>query len=317
MMDFKRLEYFLSVAEHGSFSRAASVIGVAQPALGRQVQRLEQDCGARLFYRHGRGVSLTPEGEAFRIRILPLIRELSAAMDGLGDPQRAVTGLVRVGMTPTILSLIGLPLIHRMRALSPGIRLNFLSGYSGYVHEWLVDGRLDVAILHDARRSRHTGVDFLANARLFLISRADLDAPYGVRGLPPGQPVSIEQLAQLPLALPSAAHGLRRSLESAAAKARVSLRVNYELDALELMKAVVMAGDAHTVLALPAVKQEVCAGVLAATPLGDPQLCTRLMVATSVSRAMTRAARAVVDELPATLRQALARSDLDLQVQLS
>jgi LysR family nitrogen assimilation transcriptional regulator len=316
-MDFKRLEYFLSVAEHGSFSRAASVIGVAQPALGRQVQRLEEDCGARLFYRHGRGVSLTPEGEAFRIRILPLIRELKAAMDGLADPQRAVTGLVRIGMTPTILSLIGLPLIQRVRALSPGLRINFLSGYSGYVHEWLVDGRLDVAILHDARRSRHIGVDFLANARLFVISRADLDAPRGARGLPAGRPIGIAQLAQLPLALPSSAHGLRRTLESAAAKGRVSLQVNYELDALELMKAVVLAGDAHTVLALPAVEQEIRAGVLTATPLGEPQLCTRLMVATSVSRAMTRAARAVVDELPATLRDTLEQRDLDLHVELA
>ena len=316
-MDFKRLEYFLSVAEHGSFSRAASVIGVAQPALGRQVQRLEEDCGARLFYRHGRGVCLTPEGEAFRVRILPLIRELGAAIDGLADPQRVVNGLVRIGMTPTILSLIGLPLIHRMRQLFPGIRINFLSGYSGYVHEWLVDGRLDVAILHDARRSRHIGVDFLANANLFLISRADLEMPYGVRGLPPGQPVTIAQLAQLPLALPSGVHGLRRTLESAAAKAKVTLQVTYELDTLELMKAVVLAGDAHTVLALPAVEREVLAGVLAATPLSQPQLCTRLMVATSLSRAITRAARVVMDELPATLQQELAERDLDLQVRLS
>ncbi|OZI32588.1 LysR family transcriptional regulator [Bordetella genomosp. 10] len=315
-MDFKRLEYFLSVAEHGSFSRAASVIGVAQPALGRQVQRLEEACGTKLFYRHGRGVALTPEGEAFRIRVLPLIRELASAMDGLADPQRAVTGLVRVGMTPTILSLMGLPLIQRMRARSPGIRLNFLSGYSGYVHEWLVDGRLDVAILHDARRSHHIGVDFLAQARLFLISHPGPDAPCNARGLPRDGPVSMAQLAQLPLALPSAAHGLRRTLESAATKAKVSLRVNYELDTLELMKAMVMAGDAHTVLALPAVEQEIRAGALVATPLGEPQLSTRLMVATSVSRPMTRAARMVVDELGATLRDALARRDLDLRIDL-
>ncbi|WP_454692399.1 LysR family transcriptional regulator [Achromobacter aloeverae] len=316
MMDFKRLEYFLSVAEHGSFSRAASVIGVAQPALGRQVQRLEEACGTKLFYRHGRGVALTPEGEAFRIRILPLIRELASAMDGLADPQRAVTGLVRVGMTPTILSLMGLPLIQRMRARSPGIRINFLSGYSGYVHEWLVDGRLDVAILHDARRSHHIGVDFLAQARLFLISHPAPDAPCNARGLPRAGPVSMAQLAQLPLALPSASHGLRRTLESAATKAKVTLLVNYELDALELMKAVVMAGDAHTVLALPAVEQEIRAGALVATPLGEPQLSTRLMVATSVSRPMTRAARMVVDELGATLRDALARRDLDLRIDL-
>ncbi|OZI74805.1 LysR family transcriptional regulator [Bordetella genomosp. 12] len=307
-MDFKRLEYFLSVAEHGSFSRAASVIGVAQPALGRQVQRLEESCGARLFYRHGRGVSLTPEGEAFRQRILPLMRELSSAMTGLGDSERPISGLVRIGITPTILSLLGLPLIERLRARHPGLRLNFLSGYSGYVHEWLVDGRLDIAILHDARRSRHIGVDFLGEARLFLISALPPSGP---------RPVDIATLAQLPLALPSATHGLRRTLEAAAAKARVTLRVDYELDDLSLMKAVAVTGAAHTVLALPAVAEELRDGRLHATALGAPQLATRLMVATSVSRPLTRAARTVAEALAPTLRDALAASERDLGIALA
>ena len=48
-MEIKRLEHFLMVAEHGSFSRASTVIGIAQPALGRQIQKLEQECGCRLF----------------------------------------------------------------------------------------------------------------------------------------------------------------------------------------------------------------------------------------------------------------------------
>lgn len=307
-VDFKRLEYFLSVAEHGSFSRAASVIGVAQPALGRQVQRLEESCGARLFYRHGRGVALTPEGEAFRLRIQPLMRELGAAMNGLADPAREVSGQVRIGMTPTILSLIGLPLIQHLQERHPALRLNFLSGYSGYVHEWLIDGRLDIAILHDARRSRHIGVDFLAEAQLFLISAARHRQALG--------PVNLETLAQLPLALPSAAHGLRRTLDSAAARARVSLDVRFELDALELMKAVALTGEAHTVLALPAVERELRDGTLTATPLGEPQLSTRLMVATSVARPLTRAARCVVEALTPTLRETLAGKDLDLRVAL-
>ena len=61
-MDLKRLEYLMQVAEFGSFTKAASVIGIAQPALGRQIQKLESECGVRLLYRHGRGVILTPEG---------------------------------------------------------------------------------------------------------------------------------------------------------------------------------------------------------------------------------------------------------------
>jgi len=312
-MDLKRLEYFLSVAEHGSFSRAASVIGVAQPALGRQVQRLEESCGAKLFYRHGRGVSLTPEGETYAARVRPLLLELAGASDGLGNSERPLAGVVTIGMTPTVMSLIGLPLIRWMRELAPGVRLNFLAGYSGYVHEWLVDGRLDIAILHDARRSQHIAVDFLATARLFLVSTPALARASGMSE-DASTPMAVQALAGLPLALPSRAHGLRRTIEAATAKAKTPLNVTYELDALMLMKAVALDGIAHTVLAMPAVAAEVQAGRLIARRLVAPDLETRLMVATSLNRPLTQAARAVLAELKPVLIAETLASPIDMHV---
>ena len=312
-MDLKRLEYFLSVAEHGSFSRAASVIGVAQPALGRQVQRLEESCGTKLFYRHGRGVSLTPEGETYAARVRPLLLELAGASDGLGNSERPLAGVVTIGMTPTVMSLIGLPLIRWMRELAPGVRLNFLAGYSGYVHEWLVDGRLDIAILHDARRSQHIAVDFLATARLFLVSSPALAQASGMSD-DASTPIALQALAGLPLALPSRAHGLRRTIEAAAAKAKTALNVTYELDALTLMKAVALDGIAHTVLAMPAVAAEVQAGKLIARPMIAPDLETRLMVATSLNRPLTQAARAVLAELKPVLIAETLASPIDMHV---
>lgn len=312
-MDLKRLEYFLSVAEHGSFSRAASVIGVAQPALGRQVQRLEESCGAKLFYRHGRGVSLTPEGVTYAARVRPLLLELAGASDGLGNSERPLAGVVTIGMTPTVMSLIGLSLIRWMRELAPGVRLNFLAGYSGYVHEWLVDGRLDIAILHDARRSQHIAVDFLATARLFLVSTPALARASGMSE-DASTPIAVQELAGLPLALPSRSHGLRRTIEAAAAKAKTALNVTYELDALMLMKAVALDGIAHTVLAMPAVAAEVQAGRLIARPLVAPDLETRLMVATSLNRPLTQAARAVLAELKPVLIAETLASPIDMHV---
>ena len=312
-MDLKRLEYFLSVAEHGSFSRAASVIGVAQPALGRQVQRLEESCGAKLFYRHGRGVSLTPEGVTYAARVRPLLLELAGASDGLGNSERPLAGVVTIGMTPTVMSLIGLPLIRWMRELAPGVRLNFLAGYSGYVHEWLVDGRLDIAILHDARRSQHIAVDFLATARLFLVSSPALAQASGMSD-DASTPIALQALASLPLALPSRSHGLRRTIEAVAGKAKTALNVTYELDALTLMKAVALDGIAHTVLAMPAVAAEVQAGKLIARPMIAPDLETRLMVATSLNRPLTQAARAVLAELKPVLIAETLASPIDMHV---
>lgn len=312
-MDLKRLEYFLLVADHGSFSRASSVIGVAQPALGRQVQRLEEECGAKLLYRHGRGVSLTPEGEIFAERVRPLLTKLAMAADGLNQNERPLSGSVTLGMTPTMMSLMGLPLLQKMRAIAPGIKLNFLTGYSGYVHEWLVDGRLDIAILHDARRSQHIAVDPLATARLFLVSHPSLAKQLMVAHkacLP------VLGLQGLPLALPSGSHGLRRTIDQATTKLKVDLDIQYELDTLTLMKAIALAGIAHTILAMPAVADEVHSGALIATLLDAPPMETRLMIATSLNRPLTHAGRAVLQQIRPVLQQSIDSAVIPLHMRL-
>src|SRR5258708_22945546 len=62
-MNLKQLEYFVQVAELGSFSKAAAVLDIAQPALSRQVRGLETELRQQLFLRNGRGVALTDAGK--------------------------------------------------------------------------------------------------------------------------------------------------------------------------------------------------------------------------------------------------------------
>ena len=64
----RKLKYFLRIAELRSFTKAAAVLRIAQPALSRQIQQLEDDLGVRLFVRSDSGVSLTEAGEALRTR---------------------------------------------------------------------------------------------------------------------------------------------------------------------------------------------------------------------------------------------------------
>ena len=62
-MNLRQLEYFVRVAELGSFSKAAQALDIAQPALSRQVRLLEVDLHMTLLRRHGRGVGLTDTGQ--------------------------------------------------------------------------------------------------------------------------------------------------------------------------------------------------------------------------------------------------------------
>lgn len=288
-MNLKRIEYLLQVAEQGSFSRAAAVLGIAQPSLGRQVQKLEDECGVRLLYRHGRGVALTPEGQQFVARVQPLLGQLNQVTADMRTSREQVTGAVAVGMPPTTVSFLGLRLFHTVRHRFPGIRLNVVEGYSGHIHEWLQDARLDLAVLHDARRSHHIVLEPLAHSQLALIS-ASSHAPSRPS---PGSAMPFDQLAHVPLVLSSRQHGLRRTLELTAQQRGIRLNVAYEVDCLSMTKHITAAGLAHTVLGPPAVKGELQAGQLVACPLTDPVIHTRLLLASASQRPYTDATRQV------------------------
>ncbi len=103
MLDLKRLQSFVTVAEETTLSRAAERLHISQPALSRRIQELEQDLGVRLFEPVGRGVGLTGQGE----ELLAHSRSLLAQAEALGDRARALgqgdVGVLRVGGSPQVL----------------------------------------------------------------------------------------------------------------------------------------------------------------------------------------------------------------------
>jgi LysR family carnitine catabolism transcriptional activator len=122
-MDRRHLEYFLAVADLGSFTRAASALLIAQPSLSQAIAALERDLGSKLFIRHGRGVRLTPAGEAL---VEPARRTLRSFLLARGAV-RSVTdgGFGRLAITTNTLWAID-PLarmIGEFRRVHPGVHL--------------------------------------------------------------------------------------------------------------------------------------------------------------------------------------------------
>lgn len=288
-MDLRKIENLIHVADQGSFSKAASVLGIAQSALGRQVRKLEDECGCALLYRNGRGVSLTPDGEKLLERLRPLLRQMDHVVTEFHNDQKSPSGQVTLGLTPTLSHMVGARLVAEVWKQHPRIQLNIITGYSGYVLEWLTNARVDIAVLHDARRSQHIAVDPLAELDLALVSPPQNLSP-AARAM---RSIRFDQLRDLPLVLPTRNHGLRRTLEHAATQADMPLNIAFEMDALELMKDLVATGMAHTVLGLPAVAREVAAGTLVIRRITHPGLSTRLMLTTAASRPTTQAVKIV------------------------
>jgi len=142
-MNLKQLEYFVQVAELGSFSKAAVVLDVAQPALSRQVRGLETELRQQLFLRNGRGVALTDAGKRLFDHSVAVLQLVAHAREDLGASRDEPVGRVTIGLPPSIGRQLTLPLIDRFRKQLSSARLAIVEGLSTHIVEWVTTGRID------------------------------------------------------------------------------------------------------------------------------------------------------------------------------
>ena len=90
----KQIEYFLTLSDIGSLSRAAAILGVTQPALSRQLGELEKSLGLRLFDRNGRGVVVTDDGQAFLGHAQKIIGQMQSAVADMQARQEKPRGRI-------------------------------------------------------------------------------------------------------------------------------------------------------------------------------------------------------------------------------
>ena len=275
-MDLREIRYFAQVARAGSFSRAASELRIAQPALSRKVRQLEQELGVDLLVRHGRGVRLTEAGATFledAEAIDKLVRETGARARTQGV---APAGHVALGVPPAAGLRLVPPLIARFREDWPQVSLHVREGISSSLQEWLLDRRIDVAVLYNP-----PPLDAFETTPI-LADRVVVIGPGGRRGARERGRDSfrIRDLAGLPLIMPSLPHNNRRVLEQAAQHHGVRLDIVLEVDSVVLTRRLVGRGLGYSVIAFSAVADEVARGEIRAYPIERPPLVSTLAVAT-------------------------------------
>src|ERR1700688_1825573 len=122
-MELRSLSYFARIAELGSITRAASHLRVAQPALTRQVQRLEDELGVALFTRVNRGVRLTEAGQKLLESATRILRDVERTGDEIRAQDAHPSGKIIFGVTPTLCPVLVPELSLRMRRDYPRIEL--------------------------------------------------------------------------------------------------------------------------------------------------------------------------------------------------
>jgi DNA-binding transcriptional LysR family regulator len=268
-MDIRRLQSFLRIADEGSMSRAARVLGVAQPALSRQMRLLEEALGVALFTRNPRGMELTEAGEQLRAALVGPLRQLELALQNVGSPFAQLEGGVVLGLPAATAAILAEPLLRRVALAFPKVKLRLVERESGQLVEGMLKGEVDLAVIQGPAPDERLFESELLAEDLVLVGGP-------AAALSPDRPLRFERLADFPLVLPGLQPGVRSLVEKTALRVQAPLAVRFEADSLQVMKDLAEAGHAFAVLPVSAFARELAAGRLRYAPICDPVITQRL-----------------------------------------
>lgn len=168
-----RLRYFVKVAETLHFTKAAELLGIAQPALSQQIGRLERELGIKLFDRTNRRIRLTGAGEMVLIRARFLLRQVNAIQAEILEFQGLQRGVARIGSSGTITAFLLPELLVEFRKLYPDIDIELAQRPSNSILEMVEQGQLDVGLVRLPVRPTSLPLTRLSSQRLCVAIRAE------------------------------------------------------------------------------------------------------------------------------------------------
>ena len=285
-MDLTRLQYFVAVVEAGGFSRGAATLHMSQPALSRQILLLEEEAGQPLLVRTGRGVEATEAGLALLAHARAILELAERARADMQERRASPRGRVVVGLPPRVAHVLAADLVERFRAQFPDAVISVVEGLSVRLREWLVAGKLDLAILFDPQPSPQMQEETLARESLIVIGPAPLP-----------RRMKLAEVAALPLVMPSGPNALRQLLERETRPRGLPLSIVAEVDSVQTVLSLVARGVSYTVLPHSAVRLWTYDQPLHCAAIHAPAIRNRIVLAIPKARPATRPSRWAVQAL--------------------
>ncbi|EHK0944076.1 TPA: transcriptional regulator CynR [Citrobacter farmeri] len=168
MLD-RHTHYFLAVAEHHGFTRAAAALHVSQPALSQQIRQLEEMLAVQLFDRSGRTTRLTDAGEVYLRYARSALQALEEGKRAIHDVEDLSRGALRVAVTPTFTAWFIGPLLAEFHTRYPNVTLQLQELSQDKIEEMLVNDELDVGIAFDQVHSADIDAQPLLTENLALV----------------------------------------------------------------------------------------------------------------------------------------------------
>ena len=267
-MDIKQRRYFLGVLEARSITKAADTMAIAQPALGLQIRKLEDELGVDLLVRHSRGITPTEAGLRLAQHAESLLRQFDRMHQDMVDFAGARRSLITVGMSETTTLLIAAALAERIQLDHPTVRLTILEGSNRQLTEWLESDRVDIALTFEPPDDPELVCEPLVDELLHFI-----------RPISPGvehRPIRFAEILGHDLILASRPQQIRQLVDQQAQAVGRNVEPAFEIDSVRTIKEFVRRGLGSSVLPISAVNNRIEAGQLDAILIVEPEITRTL-----------------------------------------
>lgn len=286
-MELRQLRYFVSIVDHGSLSRAARVLHIAQPALTQQIQQLEAELDAQLLHRSAQGVLATDAGKIFYEHAQAILKQVNDAKSSVAQSTTRPAGTVTLGIPPSVSGALALPLLTAVRQLYPEITLQLTEELSGNLIEQLKSGRINLAVLFDDGQLTAFVTTPLVEEDMLFITGA------GSRFAAARASVTLARAVKAPLILPGLQHGVRPRIEAIARAAGLSLANVIEINSVAILKSALLADMGATILPTAPFLAELERGLMTAVPITGARISRTVALCASKNIPLTNAAAAV------------------------
>lgn len=260
----------MCVAQLQSFTKAASQLHIAQPALSRQIHKLEAELGVELFQRHARGVRLTDAGIVLQRKAESLLLDFNELQSEVKGAAEGIGGRLRIAVPPAAGTVLLPVFIDRMRQELPNVALHVIEGISSSLQRWVLQKTVDFALLHNAPPLPELKKQVLAREAMVLVG------PRG--GILKGDAVRLQDLQGIPLILPSHPHFNRLLIEQAATQYNLRINIAMEVDGISLTRELVAKGYGYGLMTQVAASLHREPENLSVTRLISPRLDSELSI---------------------------------------
>lgn len=294
-VDIRSMRGFVAVASAGSISKAAEHLHIAQPALSLQIKNIEEELGTQLFERSPKGVTPTAAGQRFLTHAIDILKRVEVAYEDVRDAVSEPTGSVTLGLSQSMAKILTVSLVSEILRRWPKIRFQMIEVSTGYIPEYLINGRIDLGLTFGMDEGPGLRYTHLVDEELvFVTSKSQCMEALGSNTTK--EEIRLEEMCCFRMILPTVAHSLRNCIDHFLAVQHITLPIVAEVSTIPQLIDLAAREVGSSILSYGSVASDYSAGRLQVMRISNERLTRPVYLCRSTAAPLS-IATALVQEL--------------------